>query len=249
LQIPAPHGVLEAHFRPAEAPLRGSAVLCHPHPLHGGTLHTKAVFRAAQALNEAGFHVLRFNFRGVGTSTGVHDHGIGEQDDARAAVDWLQDQYPDLPILLGGFSFGSIVALRVGEADPRVQALLALGLPVSLRDLEHLGHEATRGTRPLLMVQGEEDEFGDGATLAAHADKLGAGVHVVRIPQSGHFFHDHMDQLKVAIRDFFSGPVGGAPFPVRAPVKAPMKAPMKAPVLAPAEAAVKPSPPHTPAGA
>lgn len=178
-------------------------------------MHTKAVFRSAQALNEAGYHVLRFNFRGVGASSGVHDHGVGEQDDARAALDWLHAEYPELPLLLGGFSFGSVVALRVGVQDPRVRALLALGLPVVLRDLGTIGHETDRGERPLLMVQGELDEFGDGAAVAEYAAKLGSGVHVVRIPDAGHFFHDHMEPLKVAIRDFFSGPVGGALFPER----------------------------------
>jgi alpha/beta superfamily hydrolase len=179
-------------------------------------MHTKAVFRAAQALNEVGFHVLRFNFRGVGASTGVHDHGVGEQEDARIALDWMAEAYPELPLLLGGFSFGSVVALRVGPTDPRVKALLALGLPVVLRDLGRLGHEADRGARPLLIVQGEEDEFGDGTAVAAYAEGLGGGVTLARIPGAGHFFHEDMEGLKEAIRTWFTGPVGGAAFPVHA---------------------------------
>jgi uncharacterized protein len=177
-------------------------------------MHTKAVFRATQALNEAGFHVLRFNFRGVGASTGVHDHGVGEQDDAQTALDWLSTQFPDLPLLLGGFSFGSIVALRVGERDPRVRALIALGLPISLRDVGLLGHEETRGSRPLLLVQGEEDEFGNGEALSSYAEGLGGGVHVVRIPGAGHFFHEDMDGLKRAIHSFFGEQSGGVVFPL-----------------------------------
>jgi alpha/beta superfamily hydrolase len=176
-------------------------------------MHTKAVFRSAQALNEAGFHVLRFNFRGVGASTGMHDHGVGEQEDARAALDWMADHYPDLPLLLGGFSFGSVVALRVGPTDSRVKALFALGLPVVLRDLGRLGHESERAGRPLFMVQGEEDEFGDGEALQAYAQDLGAGVEVARIPGAGHFFHEDIEGMKDAIRAYFSGPVGDSLFP------------------------------------
>jgi len=114
---------------PEGAP-KGAAVVCHPHPLFGGTMHTKAVYRSAQALVDAGLVALRFNFRGVGASTGSHDEGVGERDDARAALAWLESAYPGLPVVAGGFSFGSMVGLTVGAEDPRVVALLGMGLPV-----------------------------------------------------------------------------------------------------------------------
>jgi uncharacterized protein len=179
-------------------------------------MHTKAVFRAAQALNDAGFHVLRFNFRGVGTSTGTHDHGVGEADDARAALDWLEAEHPGLPLLLGGFSFGAMVALRVGYGEARVQALLGLGLPVGLYDLDDLADPEARGGRPLLLVQGEEDEFGSGAELEAFAGRMGTGVEVARIGGADHYFHDRLDQLRAAVETFFGRGAGSRIFPVQA---------------------------------
>src|SRR4051812_48080271 len=110
LFITAPHGRLEAILKePREQPARGLALVLHPHPLGGGTMHNKVVFRAASALNDAGFITLRINFRGVGQSTGEHDEGRGEVEDVRAALDYLVGQYQALPITLAGFSFGSRV--------------------------------------------------------------------------------------------------------------------------------------------
>jgi uncharacterized protein len=177
-------------------------------------MHTKAVFRSAQALNDAGFHVLRFNFRGVGQSTGTHDHGVGEKEDARAALDWLAAEFPGLPLLLGGFSFGSAVALRLGLQDPRVKALLGLGLPVAKYDLSDLAKPAARGDRPLLLVQGEEDEFGTGAEVEAFAQTLGPKVSVARIPGADHYFHDHFDELREAVESYFGQGEGSLPFPL-----------------------------------
>lgn len=219
MQIPVSHGRLEANLREAEGPLRGAAVMCHPHPLHGGTMHTKAVFRAAQALSEAGLHVARFNFRGVGTSTGSYEEGIGEQDDVRAALDWLEDRYPDLPLLVGGFSFGSFVGLRVGAEDKRVKALLGLGLPVEMWDFSFLQGVA----KPLLVIQGEKDQFGGGEKVADYLEgirggpKEGPRVTLVRIPGSDHFFNDRFDELQEAVREWFEeGGEGGKVLPRRA---------------------------------
>jgi alpha/beta superfamily hydrolase len=156
MMIPASHGHLEAVLKEPSVPLRGAAVVCHPHPLFGGTMHTKAVYRAAQALNEVGFVTLRFNFRGVGASTGSHDDGLGERDDAKTALDWLAAKYPGVPLLSGGFSFGSLVALAVGAEDDRVAALLGLGLPLT-RD-ERYDYTFLRDVaKPVLVVQGEND--------------------------------------------------------------------------------------------
>src|SRR5215472_13903212 len=127
--FPGPAGALEGLWKEGKAPVRGSAVFAHPHPLHGGTLHNKVVFRAAQALVRSGFGTLRFNFRGTGVSDGKHDRGVGEVEDFRAAMSEAQVR-GGLPIVAGGFSFGSSVALRAIAGDARVVAYLGIGLPV-----------------------------------------------------------------------------------------------------------------------
>lgn len=209
MHIPVSHGRLEAQLREAEAPLRGCAVICHPHPLFGGTMHTKAVFRTAQALNEVGFHALRFNFRGVGTSTGEYGEGVTEEEDVEAALDWAEQTYPELPQLLGGFSFGSMVALKVGVRDPRPRALFGLGLAFDKWDYSFLkGLE-----KPLLVVQGEDDEFGAGTEVERVVSGLSSSITTHCIPKSDHYFHDHFDELQEAVREYFTTGPGGLPFP------------------------------------
>jgi len=205
LKIPVSHGWLEAVLRePAEAP-RGAAVVCHPHPLHGGTMHTKAVYRAAQGLNDAGLVALRFNFRGVGISTGSHDDGHGEQDDLRAALDWLEARYPTLPLVVGGFSFGSKVGLGVGAEDPRVVALLGLGLPVTRPEYDY--SFLARADKPVLVVQGEHDEFGSGAAAAEALRPLGPHITLVRISGADHYFVDRLEELRETVGGYYrSGP-------------------------------------------
>ncbi len=206
LFIPAPHGQLEAILkepRPAtEAapppPPRGIALVLHPHPLHGGTMHNKVVFRAARGLNDAGLVTLRINFRGVGQSTGTHDHARGEQDDARTALDYLTARYPDLPLVLAGFSFGARVGLEVGVGDARPVALVGIGTPVNMYDFTFL--QDCR--KPLLLVHGQHDEFGDVAKLEALAAELppAAHVRVEVIPGAGHFFDEQLDDLRRVIK-------------------------------------------------
>lgn len=168
-------------------------------------MHTKAVYRAAQALNEAGLVALRFNFRGVGASTGSYEEGIGERDDVSAALDWLVREYPELPVICGGFSFGSMVGLTVGVADDRVDGLLGLGLPV-----ESLNYDfgfLAETTKPLLVVQGENDEFGSGDDVARVLSGMGSHITLVRVPGADHYFTDRLDELREAVRGYFqSGP-------------------------------------------
>ena len=184
-----PAGRLEAILMRPEGPPVAAAVVCHAHPLHGGMMHFKVVFRAAKALQSAGLAVLRFNFRGVGRSEGSHDHGAGEQEDARAALFEMEDRFPGLPLVLGGFSFGSAIALRVAARDARVRAVFALGFPLLLVDDRPSGASLLvrdEGRAPLgevrqprLFVQGERDEFGvrrgatrpGGAASAAARDR------------------------------------------------------------------------------
>jgi hypothetical protein len=205
VKIPVEHGHLEALLKDPEGVAHGAAVVCHPHPLHGGTMHTKAVYRAAQALNEAGLMALRFNFRGVGASTGSYEEGIGEREDVVAALDWLEDRYPQLPLVCGGFSFGSLVGLGVGVQDERVDGLLGLGLPV--RNLDYDFGFLAETAKPVLVVQGEEDELGSGEDVADVLSDLGSHITLVRIPGADHYFTGRLDELREAVRGYYqSGP-------------------------------------------
>jgi len=206
VKIPVAHGYLEAILKEPAGTPRGAAVVCHPHPLFGGTMHTKAVYRTAQALNEAGLVALRFNFRGVGASTGSHDGGVGEQDDVRAAIGWLEERYPGAPLIVGGFSFGSKVGLSVGAEDERIVGLVGLGLPVD-RDVSYDFAFLADTGKPVLVVQGENDEFGSGARVAEVLAGLGSNVTLVRVAGADHYFTDRLDELRAAVRDYFeSGP-------------------------------------------
>ena len=173
-----------------------AAVVCHAHPLHGGMMHFKAVFRAAKALQEQGLAVLRFNFRGVGRSEGQHDDAKGEQDDASAALDEVERRFPGRPLVLGGFSFGAAVALLVGARQPRVRALVVLGFPFRIAtDTALLAGLVT----PRLFVQGENDEFGGAGPIRALVEPLPEPKRLVVIPGSDHFFTGHLDELQQQI--------------------------------------------------
>jgi len=168
-------------------------------------MHTKAVYRAAQGLVEAGLVALRFNFRGVGVSTGSHDDGHGEKDDLRAALDWLEARYPTLPLVVGGFSFGSMVGLSVGAEDARVVALLGLGLPVEKDEYDY--SYLAGADKPVLVVQGEDDEFGSGAKVAGVLAPLGPHITLVRLSGSDHYFVERLDELRESVRGYYqSGP-------------------------------------------
>ncbi|HEX5875909.1 MAG TPA: alpha/beta family hydrolase [Pyrinomonadaceae bacterium] len=200
LFIPAAHGQLEAILKQPEGPPKGVALVLHPHPLGGGTMHNKVVFRAAAGLNNAGLTVLRINFRGVGQSTGVHDEGRGEVNDVRFGLDYLSKQYPGLRIVVCGFSFGARVGLEVGIHDPRVAYLIGLGTPLQKYDFEFL----TACHKPLLLVQGEHDEFGDVEELRKFATEIekSTTVKLVVIPGVGHFFDERLDELKDTITEW-----------------------------------------------
>lgn len=205
-KIPVSHGQLEAILKEPESAPRGAAIVCHPHPLHGGTMHTKAVYRAAQALNEAGLVALRFNFRGVGASTGSYEEGVGEQDDLRAAMDWLEERWPELPMVVGGFSFGSMVALNVGAEDDRAVALLGLGLPVDLDERYDFGFLADVD-KPVLVAQGENDEFGPARRVEEVLAPLGSHITVVPVAGTDHYFEGRLDELRDVVRGYFeTGP-------------------------------------------
>ena len=201
LFIPVGHGQLEAILKePRTAQIAGVALVLHPHPLGGGTMHNKVVFRAAAALNDAGLIALRINFRGVGQSTGEHDEGRGEQEDVRAGLDYLAANYPDQEVTLCGFSFGARVGLEVGVADERVHRLISIGTPVDKYDFSFL----ERCRKPILFVHGEHDEYGNLDRLrhlvARVAAKAPAELRV--ITGAGHFFDHQLSELKTAITEW-----------------------------------------------
>ena len=195
LFIPSPHGQLEAILKAPRSVVRGVSLVLHPHPLFGGTMHNKVVFRAAAALNDAGLAVLRINFRGVGQSTGEHDEGRGERDDARAGLEHLAANYPGLEITLCGFSFGARVGLEVGIDDERVTRLISIGTPVDKYDFTFMD----RCRKPILFVQGDRDEFGSVQSLRELVAKMKAPTELKIIKGAGHFFDDQLDELKKVI--------------------------------------------------
>jgi alpha/beta superfamily hydrolase len=201
LFIPAPHGKLEAILKPPRVELaHGVALVLHPHPLFGGTMHNKVVFRAASALNDAGLVTLRINFRGVGQSTGTHDEGYGERDDVRAGLDYLTENYSGEDITLCGFSFGARIGLEVGIDDDRVKRLISIGTPVDKYDFNFL--EQCR--KPILFVHGEHDEYGNVDKLRELVARVAknAPAELRAIKGAGHFFDDQLEELKAAIREW-----------------------------------------------
>ncbi len=202
LFIPAEHGRLEALLKePRTASKAGAALVLHPHPLGGGTMHNKVTFRAAGALNDAGLVTLRINFRGVGQSSGEHDDGRGELEDVRAGLQFLTENFPALPITLCGFSFGSRVGLEVGISDPCVKNLISIGTAVDKYDFSFL----ESCSRPILFVHGDNDEFGSLARLQDLVSKIqthNSDAELYLIKDSGHFFEGHLDELKQAITNW-----------------------------------------------
>ena len=194
--IAGPAGRLEALLWTvpvADPPL--VAVVCHPHPLFGGTMHNKVVYQAAKAMHLRDIPVLRFNFRGAGQSEGEHDRGAGEAGDVRAALDYLSGEFPQRPILLAGFSFGSLVGLRAGCADQRVSDLIGLGIPVDNSDLTYLRDCA----KPKLIIQGGNDQFGSRANVEALFAAMPAPKRLVIVEGADHFFAGQLEKVRTAI--------------------------------------------------
>jgi uncharacterized protein len=182
-----PAGRLEAVLNTGHPNATFAALVCHPHPLGGGTLHNKVVYHTMKALSSLGLPVLRFNFRGVGLSEGVFDHARGEFDDARAALDWL-DSNLRLPIILAGFSFGSYVGMQAGCGDPRVKGLIGLGIP-SLAEGRSYSYEFLKQcTQPKLFICGAEDQFGPRDTVEPMLQHAAEPKRMIWIAGAEHFF-------------------------------------------------------------
>lgn len=199
LSLPGPAGVLESllEYDPHTAP-RLAALVCHPHPRYGGTLHNKVVFRAAQAAHQLAFATLRFNFRGVGNSQGSYGEGVGERDDARAALDSLSSRFPKTPICMMGFSFGAWVGMAVAAQDPRVRALVGMGLPVVDLDFSFLPSV----TKPKLIVQGTEDAYGPRRQIETLFASLAEPKQIHWVEGADHFFSGKLEEVEEAVRAF-----------------------------------------------
>jgi len=172
-----------------------AALVCHPHPLFGGTIHNKVVFQVAKSTDALGAPVLRFNFRGAGLSEGVHDRGIGERDDVRTALQFLIAEFPGVPLLIAGFSFGSIVGLRVGCQAPEVTQLIALGLPVNNSDVSFL----SECCKPKLFVHGSNDEHGDVRKVKELVPSLPGENRLVIVEGVDHFFAGKLSEVDQAV--------------------------------------------------
>ncbi len=216
LFLDGPAGRLEALLNAGSESATHAAVVCHPHPLFGGTLHNKVVFHTMKALNSFGFPVLRFNFRGTGLSEGEHDHGIGEVEDVRTALDWLDNEF-HLPIVFAGFSFGSAVGLRAACVDPRVHAVIGVGTPVApvVADTEaprvYTFEFLNDCRKPKLFVSGARDQFGPRAKLQSLVDSLPEPKKLVVIEGADHFFEGRLRELRDAIESWVKGTLSSQP--------------------------------------
>jgi uncharacterized protein len=202
LFLQGPAGRLEAILWKPVSGARPSlaSVVCHPHPLFGGTMHNKVVYQVAKTLDGLGLPVLRFNFRGAGLSEGKHDRGQGERGDVKAAIDFLASEFAGIPVLLAGFSFGCWVGLRVGCTYKRVSELIALGTPVNSSDFSYL-HQCAK---PKLFVHGGNDEHGDVRMLQALVASLPGEKQLEIVPHADHFFAGRLDQVDRAIRSWLT---------------------------------------------
>ena len=216
LFIDGPAGRLEALLNAGAENATHAAVVCHPHPLFGGTLHNKVVFHTMKALNSFGFPVLRFNFRGTGLSHGEHDNGNGEVEDVRTALDWLEAEF-HLPLIFAGFSFGAAVGLKAASSDARVEALIAVGTPVVPVAAEA---EAPRiytfdflrdCVKPKLFVSGARDQFGPRGKLEALVASVAEPKKLVVIEGADHFFEGRLRELREAIESWVRQGIVGKP--------------------------------------
>jgi hypothetical protein len=204
LYLNGPAGRLEALLNAGLPAATHGALVCHPHPLYGGTLHNKVVFHTMKALHSFGFPVLRFNFRGTGLSEGEHAHGIGEVEDVRTALDWLEREYA-LPIVFAGFSFGAAVGLRAACPDPRVAALIGLGLPVTPVDDRAYDFQFLEScAKPKLFVSGTRDQFGPLGKLEAVVSTFAEPKRLVRIEAADHFFEGRLKEMRAAVEQWLS---------------------------------------------
>jgi alpha/beta superfamily hydrolase len=194
-EIPGPAGVLEALVDTPAGNARAAAVFAHPHPLYGGTMHSRVVYHAAKALARVGVAVLRFNFRGVGASAGVHDGGPGEMDDYRAGLDFMAARYPGRPLWTAGFSFGSWVAWSVGLDDARVRLMLGLALPVSRFDFSPV----SESDKAKFLIHGDRDTVISSRDIRRFYSELREPKELVVIDDADHLFDGRASEVGEAV--------------------------------------------------
>lgn len=200
LMLNGPVGKLEALLEEPETTAGQVCLVCHPHPLYGGTMHNKVVHRVARGLRRAGAVVLRFNFRGAGASEGVYDHGTGELEDARAALAWLRGRYPSLPWSLAGFSFGARIVLRLGCSARDCKEVVAVGLPTRGGLPEGLNHCAV----PKVFIQSTRDQYGPRDELEAVFERLPEPKRLIWVEAHDHFFTGALDRLEQVVYGTFA---------------------------------------------
>jgi len=208
LSIQGPAGVLEGILKLPSSEILGAALLCHPHPLYQGSMHSPVIFRAARAFHSRSYATLRFNFRGVGRSAGRHDGGRGERDDVLAALQALVEKVPQAPVTLLGYSFGSRVGFEAGARDGRVASLIGIGVPLALGPMGFL-----RGIeKPLLVIQGDQDEFGALPVVERLIQQAGPLARLMVIPGADHYFNGKLDQLEESLATALrERPLSGTP--------------------------------------
>ncbi len=202
-KIPGPEGQLEAIYHEAlglaaDAAPRALAIVCHPHPIQGGNMHSTVAFKIARALSQEGVACLRFNFRGVGESSGRFDGEGGEERDARAALDWLALHRPAVPLWAAGFSFGSRTVLGLAQGDPTIERLILVGLPVKVYPPEGLDQLTTPG----LLIWGDRDEFGVGGDLVELHPHLPESLELQEIEGADHLFRRYTRDLEERVGEY-----------------------------------------------
>jgi alpha/beta superfamily hydrolase len=196
LFIDGPAGKLEALIEePEDRDPTHAVLVCHPHPQHGGTMHNKVVYRIARGLRRAGAVVLRFNYRGVNLSEGQYDHGIGEVEDARAALALLRSRYPGLRFSLAGFSFGSRIILKLGCETAAVSTLIGVGFPANLTDSQPLGQCPV----PKVFIVSRNDQFCAVPAMEAYFGELPEPKQLIWVDATDHFFSGALDQFEAVV--------------------------------------------------
>ena len=205
--LQGPAGRLEALLNAGAEDARFAAVVAHPHPLYGGTMHNKVVYHAAKALNGFGFPVLRFNFRGAGLSEGEHGQGKAEVEDVRVALEWMKSKF-HLPLIFAGFSFGASTGLRACCPDPEVRYLISLGTPIAAEGRTYAYRFLAECAKPKLFISGDRDQYGPLDGLQRVFDIASDPKKLVIVPHADHFFEGQLPVVREAIESWLTDQFG-----------------------------------------